>query len=88
MRKRTVVHCDTESKAIELLKWAESVGIHWPGGGGSKGCNSWWYHEENTCYDLFDSTFSDEYFYKYEDGKDYNILKYEDVVGVIKNDKI
>ena len=29
VQPNVVVHCDTEEKAINLLKWADSVGLKW-----------------------------------------------------------
>ena len=73
MKHNTVVHCDTEEKANNLLKWADSIGLTKDN---SYLNNNWYIHKKETCYNLYYGKCS---FYNYY--KDYcKIYKYEDVI--------
>ena len=78
MNPNTFVHCDTEEKAINLLKWADSIGETWCSGTGQSYLkyNNWFVHEGETCYNLYIGIY-DHYGNCKE--KNYKILKYEDV---------
>jgi hypothetical protein len=77
VQPNVVVHCDTEEKAINLLKWADSVGLKWCNKKSYLECNYYYMHREETCYNLYYNTYTDYNFYKYNH---YKIYKYEDVI--------
>lgn len=46
-----VIHCNTEEKAIKLLKVFDKMGMHWKNDGYYLDVgNRWGKYEENTCY--------------------------------------
>ena len=77
MQPRTVVHCDTKEKALELLAWADSKGLEWFTGKRYSVVDRWDAYTHNTCYCLFLGEYSDVSYYQ---GEGYTILKYEDVL--------
>lgn len=77
MQKDTAVHCDTEGKANNLLKWADGKGLKWNAGGKYTEGNSWEMYKKETCYSLFDGLYSDLPYLKNNSDE---IYKYEDVV--------
>jgi len=46
------VHCDTEEKANEFLKLADSLGFKWNGGNSLIEYNNWDWYKSTTCYIL------------------------------------
>ena len=77
-KEKTVVHCDSEAHAMELLEWAKINNINWSGGYEN---NCWSRHKEDTCYDLFDDDYGNIKDYRY------NILEYKDVIILRGKDK-
>ena len=71
----TVVHCETEEQANELLRWADSKGLEWFSGISYMEYNNWKEYQQETCYCLHRG----EYGYKelYEDNG-YTILSFEE----------
>lgn len=49
-KKKLAIHCDTEEKAIKLLKVFDKMGKKWSAGKSYLGSNYWGGYEENTCY--------------------------------------
>ena len=50
-RAPKVIHCNTEEKAIKLLKAFDKMGMHWGVGGHYLDVGSrWGNYEEDTCY--------------------------------------
>lgn len=76
LQEKTVVHCNSEEKAIEFLKWAESLDICQKDG---YRANGWGDVCKDTTeyYDLYLGKCRDAHYLK-DNG--YNILEYEDVV--------
>jgi hypothetical protein len=52
IKKKTVVHCATESEANRILKLAHDSGCKWFSGKPSVEFNYWNPHKESTCYQL------------------------------------
>ena len=77
-QEKTVVHCDSEKKALELLKWAKTENL-WSCINQNNGYET---YGEKICYDFFKQEYSD-----IQDYEEYNILKYEDVIIIRGKDK-
>lgn len=78
VQKDTVVHCRTKKQAINLLKWADSIGLKWCDGRKYTKKNMYSMFKKNTIYNLYYGTYSEIYRpYKY------TILKYEN--ALLKN---
>ena len=75
MQPQTVVHCNTQEKANNLLKWADSMGLEWCDGRSYLTKNSWQTHKDETYYRLYGGSFGNINY----SGNDI-ILKYEDVI--------
>lgn len=83
-KHKTVVHCNNEEKAIELLKEAHERGLKW--------CTDESYledtqrnkYKENTCYYLLKGEFCSLEFYKEEN---YIILSYEEALLINTDNK-
>ena len=80
LQEKTVVHCDSEKKALELLKWAKTENL-WSGGSQKNGYET---YGEKVCYDLLEQEYSEVQDYEYID---YNILEYKDVIILRGKDK-
>lgn len=76
VKKNTVVHCETEQEAIELLTWACSVGLTWNFGISYLEHTHYDTYTNTTCYNLNDGTFSGLCHFKNEG---YNIIKFKDL---------
>ena len=71
----TVVHCETEEQAIELLTEAHNNGFKWSGGIDYLGRSNYDVFENKTCYYIFGKSYDNiEYFKK----QNYKILKFEE----------
>jgi len=78
MKPNTVVHCDTKEKAINLIRWADSMGLKWCDGEKyTLTCNEWDIRKTQTCYGIYKGYFSPKEYYEI---KGYTILKYEEVL--------
>ena len=76
MQIDTVVHCDTYEKAINLLKWADSIGLKWCDSDSYLN-NAWGTYKEETCYYFYKGMY---YYRNYYNMYGYKIHKYEDVI--------
>ena len=83
MQDSTVVHCRTEEQANQLLEWADSIGLKWITGNSYKNYTNYISYHEQTCYYLYEGTYTDLEFYK---EKGYKILSFEE--AIIKEDKV
>jgi hypothetical protein len=52
IENKYVIHCDTEEKAIFLIRMALESGYHWVSEGNDE--TRWDVHRENTCYHFRD----------------------------------
>ena len=77
MKEKTVIHCKTEKEAINLLKWADSVGLKWCSDNSYLNKNYWYEYKKDTCYNLYDGEYTKIIYYEDED---YNILSYEEAL--------
>ena len=77
MQPDTVIHCDEEWKANNLLKWADSKGLSWNTGVSYLKCTVWVFYKRNTCYNLYRNELLK---YDYCKDNNYKILKYEEVI--------
>lgn len=78
MKPHTVVHCDTEEKANELLKWADSKGLKWCSDQSYLDENNWDVFKKLTWYNLYSGIYCN--IHSCWKPKDPTILKYEDVI--------
>ncbi len=76
MQENTVVHCDTEEKAKDLLEWADACGLRWLSGKDYSVLN-YQDHSEETCYYLNNGEFSGLLYFT--NARHYNILTPEEV---------
>lgn len=77
MQDNTVVHCDTEEKANNLLEWADSKDLKWCHGREYSKYNQWEDYKQSTCYNLKQGTYSG---IKSCKQNNCNILTYEEVL--------
>ncbi len=77
LQPHTVIHCDTEEKAIALLAEADSRGLKWADYLSFTSKTRWSIYKNNTCYMLTDGTLDGLDFFK---DRNYTILTYEDVL--------
>ena len=77
MQPNTVVHCDTEDKANELLSEAHKRGLKWSNGSKYTEYNGFNVHESKTCYDFNNNDYG-----SYGHCKDfkYTILSFNDIL--------
>ena len=76
LQPNTVVHCDTEEKANELLGEADSRGLKWSSG--LDYANTQWNdYREKICYNLYSGGYYGLNYYK---SQNYTILSYEDAL--------
>jgi hypothetical protein len=87
LQPNTVVHCDTEEKAITLLAEAHERGLRWSNDRSYVNCNQWGIFKNKTCYKFTTGSFCDVDYYKdnhdeleYLEERNYTILTYEDVL--------
>lgn len=81
---KTVIHCDTEEKANDLLKYLDEQGIIWRVGDRLTENNYWDDYEEQTCYNCnYENvlTYGSKYTYKH------NIIEWEIVEFKSLNNK-
>ncbi len=77
MQENTVVHCDTEEKAKDLLEWADTCGLKWSSGARYSQLTYWEQHKDNgICYYFLNDIKSSLSFFK---AKNSIILTPEDV---------
>ena len=74
-KPNTVVHCETEEQAIELLTEAHNNGFKWFGGIDYLGRLNYNAYESNTCYYIHDGVYCNV---EYSKEIGFEILKFED----------
>jgi hypothetical protein len=73
---KTVVHCETEEEAIQLLNWAHDQGLKWSDGTSYKEHTSYKVYTSDTCYELKTGQYSGkEYFIR----KNYTIIPFSSI---------
>lgn len=78
LKKKVVVHCDSEEKANLLLNWASiKKGLKWSDGDSFIEDNKWMEDKEKTCYYLCFGEYCDKPFYE---RNDYEVIEYEDAI--------
>lgn len=77
MQKKTVVHCETEEQANNLLKWADSKGLTWNRNHSYIIYNCFIRYKEKTCYHIYSGCYRG---YDYFKKRNYKIYKYEEVI--------
>lgn len=77
MQPRTVVHCDTEDKANELLTEAHKRGLKWSNGNKYTEYNGFNVHESKTCYDFNNNDYGS---YGHCKKFNYTILSFYDIL--------
>lgn len=77
LQPETVVNCDTENKAIELLNEANERGLRWWDGSKYLKKDHWDYFSKETCYNFKTGGYADLTDFK---GKLSTILSYEDAL--------
>jgi hypothetical protein len=77
IQPETVVHCDTEEKANNLLAWAHGEGLKWRTDSSYEDENYYEHFLDQTCYNLYVGKYAEYDYYKYEG---FIILKYEAVL--------
>lgn len=73
---RLAIHCDTEEKAVKLLKVFDKMGKKWRSGNSYIEMVCWGPYKQNICYDN-DNGYSSSDYYK---ANDYRIYEFEDVM--------
>ena len=71
----TVVHCETEEQAIELLTEAHNNGFKWSGRIDYLSRSNYDVHENDTCYYIHDGTYCNV---EYSKERGFEILKFEE----------
>lgn len=85
VKANTAVHCKTEEHANELLAWADSVGLRWIDGNSYLKYNNYSFHKENTCYDLYENSFT---YIEYCKSTGYKIIPFKKALKKSKKTKI
>lgn len=73
--EKLVIHCDTEEKAITLLKAFDKAGYRWSNYEKYIEANYWKVYEYNTCYSN-EKRYADIKFYQ---NYNYKILEFKDI---------
>lgn len=78
LKKGVVVHCRSEEQAINLLKWADSLGYKWKNGGSYLSDTYWRCYKSSAAYEIKYGYFGPIEFFEDEEG--YKILSYEEAL--------
>jgi hypothetical protein len=80
--KRIVIHCDTEEKAIQIIRYFEDNGIVWKKTFKPTEDNNWHIYEKESCYSLAWDWGLENLHYSSRDyfiKKHYRVVKFEDI---------
>lgn len=77
MREDVVINCKNQCEAIQLLEWADSIGLKWNSGFSYLQYTNWHELQEEICYCIFKGGYDDLDYCK---EKGYQILSYNQVL--------
>ena len=77
MQPNVTVHCDTKEKAVNLIKWADSMYLKWCTNESYLDYDAWCVFKEKTCYDFYNGKYDNNNYFK---DNNYKIYKYEEVI--------